>query len=98
MIPPDGHVCDRANAYTGLVRELRTGTVFIQSRRGSTRDQRQDFRRARSCDREKRRGSCARARSGNPCNTNRLIAMNNTKGIPRERWYAPGGFLKRVGG
>src|ERR1700733_4964782 len=25
---------------------------------------------------------------GNPCNTNCLIAMNNAKGIPAERWYA----------
>ncbi len=25
---------------------------------------------------------------GNPCNTNCLIAMNNAKGIPRERWFA----------
>ncbi len=25
---------------------------------------------------------------GNPCNTNCLIAMNNAKSIPRERWFA----------
>jgi len=25
---------------------------------------------------------------GNPCNTNCLIAMNNAKGIPAERWFA----------
>src|ERR1700736_3638827 len=25
---------------------------------------------------------------GNPCNTNCLIAMNNAKGIPTERWFA----------
>lgn len=25
---------------------------------------------------------------GNPCNTNCLIAMNNAKGIPADRWYA----------
>jgi malate dehydrogenase len=25
---------------------------------------------------------------GNPCNTNCLIAMNNAKGIPRDRWFA----------
>src|SRR5438046_7752636 len=25
---------------------------------------------------------------GNPCNTNCLIAMNNAKAIPRERWFA----------
>jgi malate dehydrogenase len=25
---------------------------------------------------------------GNPCNTNCLIAMNNAKGIPSERWFA----------
>jgi malate dehydrogenase len=25
---------------------------------------------------------------GNPCNTNCLIAMNNAKGIPRNRWFA----------
>ena len=25
---------------------------------------------------------------GNPCNTNCLIAMNNAKDIPRERWFA----------
>ena len=25
---------------------------------------------------------------GNPCNTNCLIAMNNAKEIPRERWFA----------
>src|SRR5262250_207913 len=25
---------------------------------------------------------------GNPCNTNCLIAMNNAKGIPAERWHA----------
>lgn len=25
---------------------------------------------------------------GNPCNTNCLIAMNNAKDIPRDRWYA----------
>src|SRR5438309_5972450 len=25
---------------------------------------------------------------GNPCNTNCLIAMNNAKGIPKERWFA----------
>ncbi|HYY29615.1 MAG TPA: malate dehydrogenase [Chthoniobacterales bacterium] len=25
---------------------------------------------------------------GNPCNTNCLIAMNNAKGVPSERWYA----------
>ncbi len=25
---------------------------------------------------------------GNPCNTNCLIAMNNAKSIPRDRWYA----------
>ncbi|HLJ10288.1 MAG TPA: malate dehydrogenase [Planctomycetaceae bacterium] len=25
---------------------------------------------------------------GNPCNTNCLIAMNNAKNVPRERWYA----------
>jgi malate dehydrogenase len=25
---------------------------------------------------------------GNPCNTNCLIAMNNTKDIPRDRWFA----------
>jgi len=25
---------------------------------------------------------------GNPCNTNCLIAMNNAKGIPSDRWYA----------
>jgi malate dehydrogenase len=25
---------------------------------------------------------------GNPCNTNCLIAMNNAKGVPRDRWFA----------
>jgi malate dehydrogenase len=25
---------------------------------------------------------------GNPCNTNCLIAMNNAKGVPSDRWYA----------
>jgi malate dehydrogenase len=25
---------------------------------------------------------------GNPCNTNCLIAMNNGKGVPRDRWFA----------
>ena len=25
---------------------------------------------------------------GNPCNTNCLIAMNNAKSIPRDRWFA----------
>ncbi|HUC37756.1 MAG TPA: malate dehydrogenase, partial [Acidimicrobiales bacterium] len=25
---------------------------------------------------------------GNPCNTNCLIAMNNAKGVPSERWFA----------
>ncbi|HWY40387.1 MAG TPA: malate dehydrogenase [Chthoniobacterales bacterium] len=25
---------------------------------------------------------------GNPCNTNCLIAMNNARGIPRDRWFA----------
>src|ERR1700752_1589307 len=25
---------------------------------------------------------------GNPCNTNCLIAMNNAKGVPLDRWYA----------
>src|SRR4028118_327377 len=25
---------------------------------------------------------------GNPCNTNCLIAMNNAKGVPAERWFA----------
>src|SRR5687768_4067549 len=25
---------------------------------------------------------------GNPCNTNCLIAMNNARDIPRDRWYA----------
>src|SRR5438445_2800571 len=25
---------------------------------------------------------------GNPCNTNCLIAMNNAKNVPRDRWYA----------
>src|SRR5438309_2096975 len=25
---------------------------------------------------------------GNPCNTNCLIAMNNAKDVPRERWFA----------
>src|SRR5207244_4322464 len=25
---------------------------------------------------------------GNPCNTNCLIAMNNSPGVPRDRWYA----------
>src|SRR3989442_15783109 len=25
---------------------------------------------------------------GNPCNTNCLIAMNNAKAIPQERWFA----------
>src|SRR5436853_7330154 len=25
---------------------------------------------------------------GNPCNTNCLTAMNNAKGIPRDRWFA----------
>jgi malate dehydrogenase len=25
---------------------------------------------------------------GNPCNTNCLIAMNNAKGIPQDRWFA----------
>jgi malate dehydrogenase len=25
---------------------------------------------------------------GNPCNTNCLIAMNNAKGVPKERWFA----------
>jgi len=25
---------------------------------------------------------------GNPCNTNCLIAMNNAKGVPTDRWYA----------
>src|SRR5947207_14781019 len=25
---------------------------------------------------------------GNPCNTNCLIAMNNAKEIPRDRWFA----------
>src|SRR5271167_1683903 len=25
---------------------------------------------------------------GNPCNTNCLIAMNNAKGIPADRWFA----------
>src|SRR3954462_7468509 len=25
---------------------------------------------------------------GNPCNTNCLIAMNNAKGIPKDRWFA----------
>ncbi|MBN2235034.1 MAG: malate dehydrogenase, partial [Opitutales bacterium] len=25
---------------------------------------------------------------GNPCNTNCLIAMNNARGIPSERWFA----------
>ena len=25
---------------------------------------------------------------GNPCNTNCLIAMNNAKGVPQDRWYA----------
>ena len=34
MISPDGHIRDRTNAYTGLMRELRAGTVFVQSRHG----------------------------------------------------------------
>src|SRR4051795_8220556 len=25
---------------------------------------------------------------GNPCNTNCLIAMNNARGVPRDRWFA----------
>src|SRR5580698_1049907 len=25
---------------------------------------------------------------GNPCNTNCLIAMNNAKGVPQDRWFA----------
>src|SRR5213075_1372043 len=25
---------------------------------------------------------------GNPCNTNCLIAMNNAKSVPRDRWFA----------
>jgi malate dehydrogenase len=25
---------------------------------------------------------------GNPCNTNCLIAMNNAKSLPNERWFA----------
>src|SRR6188474_3524512 len=25
---------------------------------------------------------------GNPCNTNCLIAMNNAKGVPKDRWFA----------
>ena len=25
---------------------------------------------------------------GNPCNTNCLIAMNNAKGVPADRWFA----------
>ena len=25
---------------------------------------------------------------GNPCNTNCLIAMNNGKGVPSDRWFA----------
>jgi hypothetical protein len=32
MIAPDDHVRDRSNPYTGLMRELRAGAVFIQSR------------------------------------------------------------------
>ena len=29
---------------------------------------------------------------GNPCNTNALIAMNNAKGIPSDRWFAMTGL------
>src|SRR5439155_15450490 len=32
VISPDRHVRDRANAYAGLLRELRAGAVFVQSR------------------------------------------------------------------
>ena len=31
---------------------------------------------------------CASSSIGNPCNTNCLIAMNNAKSIPRDRWFA----------
>lgn len=29
---------------------------------------------------------------GNPCNTNALIAMNNAKGVPSDRWFAMTGL------
>ena len=44
VISPDGHVRDRANAYAGLLRELRAGAVFIQSRHGEPAVARNFFR------------------------------------------------------
>ena len=31
---------------------------------------------------------------GNPCNTNCLIAMNNARDIPRDRWFAMTRLMK----
>ena len=44
MISPDGHVRDRANAYAGLLRELRASAIFIQSRHGEPAVARDVFR------------------------------------------------------
>ena len=44
MISPDGHVRDRANAYSGLLRQLRAGAVFVQSGHGEPAVARNFFR------------------------------------------------------
>src|SRR5262245_51164013 len=44
MISPDGHVRDGPNMYTGLVRQLRAGAVFVQSRHGEPAVARDFFR------------------------------------------------------